>query len=417
MFKKTSYEGMYNAFREISRLVHSSRTSEEVLQRVVWKSSELVRAKGALLRIHNPETRQFEVAAAYGLGERYLSKGPVSNESILADLDGPDKVVVIRDVWDAPRVEYPQEAWDEGIRMMLDIPLSVDYDIVGILRIFLSEQREFTEEETNFMVYIAEQCACAINKARFIEVQKARYDQLALQTEKLSALGRMAAGIAHEINNPLAGILLFSTNLSRKVPPEGPLKEGLDIIVRETVRCKSIIQELLEFSRDREPRMVPTDVNEVIEKALTILENEFRLQHLQLQKQLAADIEPIRLDSNQIEQVMVNILLNAVHATPAKGTITVKSEMRPDANRVRVVISDTGCGIAAENLSKIFEPFFSTKEKGTGLGLAVSYGIVKSHGGRIRVDSQPGDGTRFIVDFPVLRKGATPGRAGRSKAG
>jgi hypothetical protein len=107
MFKKTSYEGMYNAFREISRLVHSSRTSEEVLQRVVWKSSELVRAKGALLRIHNPETRQFEVAAAYGLGERYLSKGPVSNESILADLDGPDKVVVIRDVWDAPRVEYP----------------------------------------------------------------------------------------------------------------------------------------------------------------------------------------------------------------------------------------------------------------------------------------------------------------------
>jgi len=417
MFKKTSYEGMYNAFREISRLVHSSRTSEEVLQRVVWKSSELVRAKGALLRIHNPETRQFEVAAAYGLGERYLSKGPVSNESILADLDGPDKVVVIRDVWDAPRVEYPQEAWDEGIRMMLDIPLSVDYDIVGILRIFLSEQREFTEEETNFMVYIAEQCACAIQKARFIEMQKARYDQLALQTEKLSALGRMAAGIAHEINNPLAGILLFSTNLSKKVPPEGPLKEGLDIIVRETVRCKSIIQELLEFSRDREPRMVPTDINDVIEKALTILENEFRLQHLQLQKQLAADIEPIRLDSNQIEQVMVNILLNAVHATPAKGIITVKSEMRPDANRVRVVISDTGCGIAAENLSKIFEPFFSTKEKGTGLGLAVSYGIVKSHGGRIQVDSQPGKGTRFTIDFPVRREDPTPRRAAGSKAG
>jgi signal transduction histidine kinase len=411
MFKKTSYEGMYNAFREISRLVHSSRTSEEVLQRVVWKSSELVRAKGALLRIHNPETRQFEVAAAYGLGERYLSKGPVSNESILADLDGPDKVVVIRDVWDAPRVEYPQEAWDEGIRMMLDIPLSVDFDIVGILRIFLSERREFTEEEMNFMVYIAEQCACAIQKARFIEMQKARYDQLAIQTEKLSALGRMAAGIAHEINNPLAGILLFSTNLSKKVPPEGPLKEGLDIIVRETVRCKSIIQELLEFSRDREPRMVPTDVNDVIEKALTILENEFRLQHIELQKQLAADIEPIRLDSNQIEQVMVNILLNAVHATPAKGTIIVQSKMRPDANQVRVVISDTGCGIAPENLSKIFEPFFSTKEKGTGLGLAVSYGIVKNHGGHIRVDSQPGEGTRFTIDFPVRREDPTPRRA------
>ena len=105
---------MYNAFREISRLVHSSRNTEEVLQRVVWKSAELLNAKGTLLRIHNPLTKQFEVAAAYGLGERYLSKGPVSNDAVLADLDGPDKIVVIKNLWDAPRVEYPQEAWTKG---------------------------------------------------------------------------------------------------------------------------------------------------------------------------------------------------------------------------------------------------------------------------------------------------------------
>jgi signal transduction histidine kinase len=199
--------------------------------------------------------------------------------------------------------------------MMLDVPLSVDYDILGIMRIFLAEERVFTDDEMSFMIYIAEQCACAIQKARFIEQQKAKYDQLALQTEKLSALGRMAAGIAHEINNPLAGILLFSTNMAKKVPPEGPLKSGLDTIVRETVRCKSIIQELLEFSRDREPRKIVTDVNEVIKKALIILENEFHLKHIRLEQELDERIERMCLDVNQIELVFVNFLINAVLAT------------------------------------------------------------------------------------------------------
>ena len=401
MFKQTNYEAMYNAFREISRLVHSSRNTEEVLQRVVWKSAELLNAKGTLLRIHNPLTKQFEVAAAYGLGERYLSKGPVSNDAVLADLDGPDKIVVIKNLWDAPRVEYPQEAWDEGVRMMLDVPLSVDYDILGIMRIFLSEERVFTEDEMSFMVYIAEQCACAIQKARFIEQQKAKYDQLALQTEKLSALGRMAAGIAHEINNPLAGILLFSTNMAKKVPPEGPLKSGLDTIVRETVRCKSIIQELLEFSRDREPRKIVTNVNEVITKALIILENEFRLKHIRLEQDLDESIERMCLDVNQIEQVFVNILINAVHATDENGRVSIKSRSLPKRAIVRIEIADTGCGIPSDNLMKIFEPFFSTKEKGTGLGLAVSYGIVKNHGGSIWVSSEPGQGAQFNIDLPT----------------
>jgi signal transduction histidine kinase len=400
MFKPINYEAMYYAFREISRLVHAGRTTEEVLQRVVWKSSELLRAKGALLRIHNPETHQFDVAAACGLGERYLTKGPVSNETMLAGLDGPDKVIMIKDVLNAPRVEYPREAWDEGIRMILDVPLSVEMDIIGILRIYLVEPRDFSEEEQSFMVYIAEQCACAIQKTRFIERQKAKYDQLALQTEKLSALGRMAAGIAHEINNPLAGILLFSTNLSKKVPPEGPLKDGLDVIVRETVRCKSIIQELLEFSRDREPRKLVTDINHVIKKALLILENEFRLEHIRLETDLAPDIDKMCLDGNQMEQVFVNILINAVHATDENGEVIVRSRKLGKGEMVRIEIIDTGHGISAENLSKIFEPFFSTKEKGTGLGLAVSYGIIQNHGGNIWVSSEPGKGTQFIIDLP-----------------
>jgi two-component system NtrC family sensor kinase len=403
-----SIETFYRVFRDISTLVHTGKSLKEVLDRVVRKASELLDAKGALLRIRNLETQQFDVAAAHGMGERYLNKGPVTSEKILSDEIRQNRVVIIEDIWKAPRVEYPQQAWDEGIRMMLDIPLTVVEETIGLLRIYLTEKREFTEDELSFMVSIGEQCACAINKARLIENQKARYDQLAIHTEKMSALGRMAAGIAHEINNPLAGILLFSSNLSKKVSEKGPMKEGLDIIIRETVRCKTIIQELLEFSRDREPQKEMVNPNTILEKALKMLENEFRLHHIQIKKQLSDDLQETMLDENQIEQIFVNLLLNAVQAIIEKGVITVTSRMDENREKALIEIADTGSGIASENIAKIFEPFFSTKPKGTGLGLAVSYAIVKNHQGDINAFSKPGEGTRFVLEFPIIEPAPQP---------
>ena len=213
----------YRVFRDVSTVVHSSTDVDEVLELVVWKSSEMLGAMGAILRILNLGTHQLELGAAYGLGERYISKGVVSKEKIITDLCKKNKVIIIEDILTDPRVQYPQEAWEEGIRMILDLPLTLKADVVGIIRMYFAEKRSFSEEELDFVIAITEQCACAIDKARLIEKHKSQYDQLALQTEKLSALGRMAAGIAHEINNPLGGILLYSSNLFKKVPKEGPL--------------------------------------------------------------------------------------------------------------------------------------------------------------------------------------------------
>jgi two-component system NtrC family sensor kinase len=399
-----SIETFYRVFRDISTLVHTGKSLKEVLDRVVWKASELLNAKGALLRIRNLETQQFDVAAAHGMGERYLNKGPVTSEKILTDEIRQNRVLIIEDILKAPRVEYPHEAWDEGIRMMLDIPLTVADQTIGLLRIYLTEKREFSEDELSFMVSIGEQCACAINKARLIENQKARYYHLAIHTEKMSALGRMAAGIAHEINNPLAGILLFSSNLSKKVPEKGPMKEGLDIIIRETVRCKTIIQELLEFSRDREPQKEMVNPNMILEKALKILENEFRLHHIKIEKHLSDDLQETMLDEHQIEQVFINLLLNAVQAIEEKGVITISSRMDQKRGKSLIEIEDTGSGIRSENMEKIFEPFFSTKPKGTGLGLAVSYAIVKNHQGDINAFDKAGEGARFVLELPILQQ-------------
>ena len=401
MNKRIDFETLYNILREISSSLHSGAHVKDVLETIVMKSAEMLNARGALVRILNSGTRQLELGAAYGLSDQYVSKGPIPSEEIITDLCRQNRIIMIRDILNDPRVQHPKEALAEGIRMMIDAPITYRDDVLGVLRIYFDEPREFSEEEFHYIILIAERGASVIQRAQLIEIQESRYDQLALQTEKLSALGRMAAGIAHEINNPLAGILLFSSNLLKKAPEEGPFREGLEIIVQETLRCKAIIQDLLEFSRASEPKTSLANVNNVIERAIHLLENEFRLRHIRLEVDLSKQLPEILIDENQMEQIFVNLLLNAIQAIEEQGTVTILSNFTSDRRNVAIEVSDTGCGISPENMSKIFEPFFSTKVKGTGLGLALTYGIVQKHGGHVYAFSQPNQGSRFIVELPI----------------
>jgi two-component system, NtrC family, sensor kinase len=402
MTSSTKFENYFNVFRDIIRSMHGSRSLQEVLNVVVTKSAKVLDAKGGLLRILNEETNLFEVRAAYGLGEHYLSKGPVSTEKILSETSELHKVKIITDIWNAPRVEYPQQKWDEGIRMMLDVPLAIEDQMLGLIRIYLSNQREFSRDELDFMVTVAAHCACVIKRVQLMENQQEHFTHMATHMEKLSSLGRMAAGIAHEINNPLGGILLFSSNMSKKVPEGDPLEKGLKIIIRETQRCKTIIQGLLEFSRDEKPQKVPANINDIVKTALGIVENEFYVRRVTVEKELAQDMVKTSLDENQIVQVFVNLLLNALHAVEEHGLVTVNSTVDQLQNKITVEITDNGRGISAKNVKKIFEPFYTTRANGTGLGLSVSYGIIKNHEGDIQVFSELGKGTRFMLEFPIL---------------
>ena len=397
-----NFRRFYNAFREIITIVHSSPNIEELMELVVWKISEILNAKGAIFRLLNLEADELTLSAAYGIGMNYLKKGPRLSHKIITDLCLQNKVIMIHDIHNDPRIQYPKEAEAEGIKFIIDVPLTIGNDAFGILRIYFSQIKDFTDDELNFVIAIAEQCSCAIGKARLIESHELKYHQLVLQTQKLSSLGRMAAGIAHEINNPLAGILLYSSNMAKKVDSGSQLKEGLDIIIHETIRCRKIIQGLLDFSRGREPQMQPSNINEIIEKALSILENEFRLNMIEVKKNLADDIEDIMVDSNQIEQVFVNLLINAVQAMPEGGAIYINSRSSSQKEMVIVEIKDNGPGVSAAEIDKIFEPFFSSKSKGTGLGLSVGYGIIHNHRGRLRVESDGGNGATFLVELPFM---------------
>ncbi|MCG6930235.1 MAG: GAF domain-containing protein [Desulfofustis sp.] len=395
------YRPLYNAFREIISVINSSIRLKDVMDLVVWKYSEVLGARGAIMRLLNIDTDELEISASYGISQAYLAKGPVSLHRTITDACRQKKVILIEDIVNDPRVQYPESAREEGYRFIIDVPLSVADNVVGIIRLFFSEIRRFSEAELDWIIAIAEQCSCALGKARLIDSYEFKYLQLATHAEKLSALGRMAAGIAHEINNPLAGILLYSSNMIKKVPPGEPIEEGLQIIIDETIRCRKIIQGLLDFSKGRDPRKEPTNINEIIDKSIKILENEFHIHRVNLRTHLASDMIDVMADGSQLEQVFVNLLINAVEAVPEGGTVEVISSVGESRTSITIEVKDNGPGIGKKERDKIFEPFFSTKSKGTGLGLAVSYGIIRNHHGEISLQSHPGKGTRFIITIPV----------------
>jgi two-component system NtrC family sensor kinase len=222
-----------------------------------------------------------------------------------------------------------------------------------------------------------------------------------IRSEKLASLGKIAAGVAHEINNPLTSILINTHLLLERPDLSVEDREALALMAQETSRCAEIVKGLLEFSRQRPAQSVRTDVNQLLERTIQLLDRQATLRNIRLVPRLADDLPEIALDVNKIQQVFYNLLLNACEAMPEGGTATVTSRLAPGRNEVEVVFSDTGVGIPRQNLDKLFDPFFSTKSLGTGLGLAVSYGIVRQRGGTIEVDSQPGKGSTFTVKLPL----------------
>ena len=224
-----------------------------------------------------------------------------------------------------------------------------------------------------------------------------------MQSEKLASLGRLASGVAHEINSPLTGILTFSHLLMRKLKDNPELQKELELIVRETTRVSTIVRGLLDFARESRPQKRPCNINELILHTLSLVERQSVFQNIRIAKNLDPQVPIILLDANQIQQVFMNILLNAADAMAAGGSLTISSSHVPGDSFVQVKFSDTGCGISEENLNRIFDPFFTTKaeKKGTGLGLAVSYGIIDRHRGRIEVQSEIDRGTTFTIQLPL----------------
>lgn len=311
-------------------------------------------------------------------------------------------------------VSKPVSLLDEGMRKIargeLDHVIKINSnDEMGLLaRTFNSmamDIKKYKENMENWRMMLEEEV-----QKKTAEIMKA-HDQL-INAEKLASLGRMAASVAHELNSPLTGIVTFSHLMLKRTPPENKQDiEDLEVIIEQANRCSKIIKSLLGFSRRTTAEKIFVNINDLAEGTISMVRNQAKFHNIKFNLNFDNSIPPVAVDPNQMQQVLLNLLINAVDAMNEKGQITAETRLiadrANDKEYVEIEVTDTGPGIPEEQIGKIFEPFFTTKPvgKGTGLGLAVSYGIIKKHGGNIFVRSEAGKGASFFIRLPIEESG------------
>ncbi|MBM3235211.1 hypothetical protein FJZ31_02810 [Candidatus Poribacteria bacterium] len=268
----------------------------------------------------------------------------------------------------------------------------------------ISETKETTKIMVAIAVTSASIIALVIGFFIFRDISElARLQKQLLQAEKLASVGRLSAGVAHEINNPLTGILTHGYFLKKKAGEINLVQEYSEIIINETMRCRKIIRGLLDFARQTESEKKLTEINKIVKDTLLLIEHQALMKNVKILTELKEQLPMIIVDANQIQEVLMNIILNALDAMPNGGLLIISSDSIVDGRYIEIKFTDTGCGIPKENLNKLFDPFFTTKKvgEGTGLGLSVSHGIIEKHNGTIEVQSEVGKGSTFVVKLPV----------------
>jgi len=294
-----------------------------------------------------------------------------------------------------PRAFFYSPYADPLARSLLSTLLII---FVGFLIAILANRVE-KEEKARAELNIAHQ-----ELTTYVQRLKENEEQL-IQTEKLTSLGQMAASIAHEVNNPLAGILVYTQLLIKKIAGDNISKEiALDYLSKmdsEITRSTKLIRNLLDFARQSPPTLREIELNDVVNQALDITAHSAELQRVEVIRELAPSLPKLMADFDQLQQVCTNLILNAIQAMPEGGRLTLHTSA--NSSQVIIEVQDTGCGISPENMRKLFTPFFTTKEKGkgVGLGLAVAHGIIQRHQGRIEVQTKEGEGTTFTMYLPL----------------
>ena len=245
-----------------------------------------------------------------------------------------------------------------------------------------------------------EEIAGAVNISRDI-TQEINMQKVMMQQEKLVSIGRLSAGVAHEINNPLTTILTTAILLQEDMAKDDPIYPELETIAKETLRCRKIVKSLLDFARQSPPSKNLHDINDIVGESFLLTKKQAAFNNVELELKLAENLPYIYIDKDQIQQAVINLTLNAIEATHSGGKVILETRDKSAQERIEVSVWDSGIGIVSENLSKIFDPFFTTKANGTGLGLAITHGTIEQHGGSIEARSTVGKGTEFIVRLPI----------------
>ena len=307
----------------------------------------------------------------------------------------------------------------EGVISALVSPLTARDEILGFLCATRTKNAvPFSLNDLGMKNVLSSQMSQAIENARLYRSLERKIEDLndanrvlgemqarMIQTEKLASLGEMASGVAHELNNPLTAIVGLADLLLLDEKKGTERCEDLTTIKDQSVRCGKIVTNTLQFARQRKSEKKPADLNEIVDSSVELIAYNAKTSSISLEKDYSPSLPKVSVNANQLQQVFINILNNALHALANRPRPALKIRTEHNSQKVRVIFEDNGCGISPKNLEKIFDPFFTTKEvgKGTGLGMSISYGIVHEHGGDIRVESKEGEGARFAVEFPLSK--------------
>jgi signal transduction histidine kinase/DNA-binding response OmpR family regulator len=402
---------IYNVGKSVTALLEV----EELLNRIVEAGLYVTGAEEGSLLLIDRKTGDLYMRAARGLGEKFARGFRVKVQDTIAG----QVVRTGEPYWTATDQQSVKVKTNYLVKSLAYVPLKVGAKVIGVLLIDNKvSNTPFTDNDIYLLSMLADYAAISIQKGQLYSTVKSFNKELErrveertaelrstqeqlVQAEKLASIGQLAAGVAHEINNPIGVILGFAQLMLRRTPDEHEMHKPLATIEREGLRCKRIVQDLLDFARQRQPMLSRLDINDVIEAASELMPHHMNSESVKVVKGYASGLPLVLGDENQLQQVFLNIMLNAYQAMPDGGQLRIAS--RTAGQEVHVIFADTGMGISDDNLKRIFDPFFTTKEvgEGTGLGLSISYGIVEQHGGTIEVDSEVGVGSTFVVKLPV----------------
>ena len=416
------------SIREVVEQVLVPLSLEERLNLIARKAAELFDADQAVVALKPEGHDDLVIRAGYRLVPGQLGHAVALGEGAMGLAAAKREGILVNDYssWSGRVHRASKPEFIETIRATISYPLLIRGELIGALVVAYvgGQDRRFVPEDLDRLATFAAPAALAIEHSRLFDELAARVRQLQetqaqlVQAGKLSAVGQLVSGVAHELNNPLSVVIGYGQLLKGKVlPPE--LRGPIDLIVAQGERMAKIVQGLLLFSRQRKPERAPVNLPSVIEQTVALRTTRLRLSGIRVISEHAPDLPPAEGDVHQLQQVFLNLLLNAEHAILSAGrgdTIRIRTGTRAEGGRHWVVVEfeDNGPGIAAEVMPRIFEPFFTTKKvgEGTGLGLSVSYGIVQQHGGRLTGESVPGR-TVFTVELPTI-VAAEPADGGRS---
>jgi signal transduction histidine kinase len=401
---------LFESLTQVSQTINSTLNLDDALTAITREACQLMEAKVCSLLMLDAAAQTLELRACHGAGAAYRGKPPLSvDESLVGTVVRRRKPIQVANVQASPLYQGVEIARAEGLVSLLSVPLVYRGQAIGVLNVYTGQPYVFSNEEIRILSALADLSAVAIERARLYERIVALDEQLR-QHEKLSALGLLAAEVAHEIRNPLTVMKLLYHSLDLRFAPDDPRAKDAQILGQKIEHLNRIVERILDFARGPEPDLRPVQLNGLIDDLTLLTRHKFASQNVELVRRLDPDLPAVRADAAQLEQAFLNLCLNALEAMPQGGRLTITTRSLRTSPRARgptqvaVEFRDTGHGMTEAQRRGVFTSLLSTtKADGTGLGLAIVSRIIEAHGGTIKLRSQPGRGSAFRILLPVAK--------------